>query len=965
MDHLRRAVDALRSAFMRKAGFLRALALVGAVIVLTAATPAPAEACGITDPLSCVAMIFVKIFQLLTALMGWILVLEVEALIRVAQFFNFVSPGPTAVQIGWVVTRDLANMFFIVVLLIIAFGTILGSSTYHYSKNLPRLLIMAVVINFSKTICGIFIDMGQVVMLTFVNGFKETAAGNFMNAYQINKLLALGNTEGSYTFGMVIAMMFAFILAAIAVCVTLVLLVILLFRVVMLWILIILSPIAFLTSAIPRGGDYYAKWWGEFKKYIITGPIIAFFMWLALASVQQVGPGGFSSQGFPQSYAGAGEASAAAGRGESRIPTEAGTADTIMNMVIAICIMFAGLKYASESGVVGAGVARSVRGGLEKTGRAIATGGLKMAAQPVLTAGGRQLAKVPLVGGLGRAAVLQGEKWKKERRAKIEKFAGTPEDMARLSPSAFNRSLGTLATKASQGKLDGIDQQRLSKMMDIGLKDPDIAAGLGKSGIGHQALNSMVQGSKGKDLQAAVGTMMSDKNAKRWTKDDPDLLKNTYEKLNKEWKNPDGSIKDPNLGKTVSEFEQKFAPQLVNAGVMDRSKLREIVPKMSGEDLGDVTDAADMAMLAPHMLGSQLRKIMSDGKPKQMDALKEAFDPNRKDKDGNPAALMKPDAVEKLLTDKGVSASDLSADHMMGLFDNPTVAAFALKKSRGDAKARAELISNPERAQKLALASRSELVNASIDGDAAKITSALIDSISLGTITADEIKGGIKGADGKQVLSGDALQGMIANRMNTSDLAKNVNRSSSPQAIEAATAVMAQVMAANPEKAKNMRRQEMYQDILPTQAQIDAAGAEEKHAQAMEVDAAAARASAEAAAAQAKALEGFGDALGEAKKQLDALGNMPVAQNQPTAGSEAAYAQMERLIKNLESAGGRRDAALKEKSAVQDRIAKTSPSDTAALEGLKKALSSIDKNLQKTEQEIIKGMNALKGGGKA
>lgn len=596
---LSRITDTLRSAFAGKAGLLRLLLLAGVAIAMLAAVPNAAEACGITDPLSCVAMIFVKIFQLLTALMGWILVLEVEAVIRVSQYFNFVSPGPSAVRLGWIVTRDLANMFFIVILLIIAFGTILGSSTYSYEKNLPRLLIMAVVINFSKTICGLFIDMGQVIMLTFVNGFKEAAAGNFVNAFQINKLLALGNSPGSYNFGMVVAMMFAFILATICVCVTLVLLVVLLFRVVMLWVLIILSPIAFLSSAIPKGGDYYAQWWKEFKKYIITGPIIAFFLWLALASVQDVGPGGFASQGFPKTYAGQGEGAAAVGgisntggssstassADDSKIVTEAGSADVIMNLVIAICILFAGLKFASESGAVGSGVAKSMRSGLEKTGRAVAMGGLRAVTSPVAGAaksvGGRAmsvvgagLAKTPFLGrtplgALGRRMALKGEDMEESRRKEREKtYGSSAENLARFSPKA-------LASKASL--VGATDAQKLEKM---------------KAAIGRpDALAAMKQSGAAKSLLAGAEALVKKDPSKRT---DVDAFKKAA------W----SEIENPEEQKTV----------------MGKMTGEEVRKYMKPEDFmvkdqdGKATDVPDVTNLARLSKGA-MTDVLTNGKP--------------------------------------------------------------------------------------------------------------------------------------------------------------------------------------------------------------------------------------------------------------------------------------------------------------------------------------------------------------
>jgi len=74
-------------------------------------------------------------------------------------------------------------MSFILILLIIAFATILRQESYS-KKLLPKLLIMAVLINFSRTIFGLLIDFSQVIMLTFVNAFSA-GGGYFIKALEL------------------------------------------------------------------------------------------------------------------------------------------------------------------------------------------------------------------------------------------------------------------------------------------------------------------------------------------------------------------------------------------------------------------------------------------------------------------------------------------------------------------------------------------------------------------------------------------------------------------------------------------------------------------------------------------------------------------------------------------------------------------------------------------------------------
>jgi len=55
--------------------------------------------------------------------------------------------------------------------------------------------------------------------------------------------------------------------------------------VVMLWILIVMAPLAWFTAAVPfdQAKGSYAEWWKNFVCYCTVGPVITFFLWLTLA----------------------------------------------------------------------------------------------------------------------------------------------------------------------------------------------------------------------------------------------------------------------------------------------------------------------------------------------------------------------------------------------------------------------------------------------------------------------------------------------------------------------------------------------------------------------------------------------------------------------------------------------------------------------------------------------------------
>ncbi len=240
----------------------------------------------IADPLGFFSNVLLALFLIITKFLGVLFVFFVGILIDIAKFNDFITM-PMVIE-GWGLVRDIANMFFIVILLVIAFSTVLKISSYHYQKTLTKLLIMAILVNFSKLICGFLIDFFQVIMLTFVNGFKDVAGGNLAQGFGLYEMLSQApgyqDTSG-WQGGFVAAGALAVVMILVADMVILIMIAVLLWRVAMLWVLVIVSPLAYLSYAImPK---YWSQWWQMFFQNLVSGPVIAFFLWLALLTMQR------------------------------------------------------------------------------------------------------------------------------------------------------------------------------------------------------------------------------------------------------------------------------------------------------------------------------------------------------------------------------------------------------------------------------------------------------------------------------------------------------------------------------------------------------------------------------------------------------------------------------------------------------------------------------------------------------
>lgn len=360
-----------------------------------------AEAAPVTSLINTLLLVIAKVLEWIIYFIGRLVILIVDVVIQVAQYNHFVNSAP--VNNGWPLVRDVTNMFFIVLLLVIAFGTIVQYERLHYRNILPKLLLMAVLVNFSKTLIGLLIDFSQVLMLTFVNGFKAAAGGNFVEALKLNKIMTLTTTHDQLTtksleretpndpflVKLVIAEMLAIFFLGITIVMLLIMLVYLLVRIVGLWIALILSPFAFFATALPnflaqKISGVTQGYWEKLGAFLSGGPMMAFFLWLTLATVQGEGFGKFTSE----EYAGAAET-------ESIISSETGFASAVGNVedvatfFVAIIMMLMGIEAAIN---IGSSVSKRL-GSFAGKIKDVGVKGARFAAYGGLAAGGALAAR--------------------------------------------------------------------------------------------------------------------------------------------------------------------------------------------------------------------------------------------------------------------------------------------------------------------------------------------------------------------------------------------------------------------------------------------------------------------------------------------------------------------------------------------------------------------------------------------
>ena len=315
------------------------------------------------------------IFGLVFAVLGWVLSSLIGALVSIAEYNKIISQ-PT-VKAAWATVRDIVNMFFIFAMLLIAFSTILRYQQYEVKKMLPKLVLYAVLVNFSLTICGLFIDIAQVFTLTFVNAFADGAINNFTTVTRLFTYSELKDVDIS-----TLTVLGGYIMALVLLVVTLVtigaMFLILLARIAYLWILSILSPFAFVLPIIPGGQTYASQWWTMFSKQVITAPLLAFFIWLSLSIL-----GGTQNIGNEILNKSLSEATGAMKTATvTGLPVDTITgvqttqADFLINYIIAIAMMFIGLMLTSQMGGAAGKIAGGASNWMQKSGTGFVTGRL-------------------------------------------------------------------------------------------------------------------------------------------------------------------------------------------------------------------------------------------------------------------------------------------------------------------------------------------------------------------------------------------------------------------------------------------------------------------------------------------------------------------------------------------------------------------------------------------------------------
>lgn len=297
------------------------------------------------------------------------------------------------VKSGWTIVLNLTNLAFVLGIIWIAIATIVRSQSYGMKQILWKLIVAAVLVNFSLVIAGFFLDFAGITTQFFID--KASPAGDVTHiksfatqlaaSMQPQGLLLTGAsstsdfqkkldfsptqettgiqaTQGAVdasvnSLNILISLIFSVIFTVIGAIVFLGIAVMLLVRFLFIAILLILAPVVWLGWVFPALSKYWGEWWDNFLKWTFFAPITSFFLYLAILTA--LGKHEFIDKATQI-------ASVANGPGAVVKAALFNSLGNAAQELIVIALMVGGLLAAERSGIAFAGAFKGMAVGVGK-----------------------------------------------------------------------------------------------------------------------------------------------------------------------------------------------------------------------------------------------------------------------------------------------------------------------------------------------------------------------------------------------------------------------------------------------------------------------------------------------------------------------------------------------------------------------------------------------------------------------
>lgn len=249
--------------------------------------------------------------------LGWIICPLIYTLRDAAQgiFSGFIEPllrvhdsiigelskndNTSTMYQAWSFFRNIGNILFVIALLFVIFSQVtgIGIDNYGIKRILPKLIVTAIIVNFSYIICGLLVDLSNIIGNSIKNIFESVqfTAGDkpsdglgpvgiitFLvaaisgGAAAVAGVTVAGSIIGggglltilvpvlTFLASAVIAGFFAMLMLGV--------------RQALVIIMIVISPVAFVLYAIPNTNPIFKKWFTLFRGLLMLYPVYCFMV---------------------------------------------------------------------------------------------------------------------------------------------------------------------------------------------------------------------------------------------------------------------------------------------------------------------------------------------------------------------------------------------------------------------------------------------------------------------------------------------------------------------------------------------------------------------------------------------------------------------------------------------------------------------------------------------------------------
>ncbi len=416
-----------------------AISLVVVVTLLFSATPYATHAANlweiITTPQLMFAWVGSGVLWLMSGILGiTAILLNITILQTVTGMGNHIN-DIIGIQIAWALLRDMANILFIFGIVYIGLNLILGNNRHGHQQALARLVIIALVINFSLFITKTVVETSNVMANTIFRliippGTTGSQAcdgrstlpenviqcvnfgitGIINNSLGLTTVFNVGGTANSAGFtsptlnsataidaskifyitalGSIFILITAFVFASAAV--------LLVIRFVILIILMVFSPLAFAAWILPSTSGYFSYWLKSLLNQSFFAPAYMLMMWIAIKIIEGYGVSTVT-----------GVATRSNNFGAALLGANVSFANVFLNFAIITVFMVAALVVAKKLGAIGADKAYGIGKGWVNTAQStaykykstIAAGAAGATVFPALVGGGALLGAAAGVAG--------------------------------------------------------------------------------------------------------------------------------------------------------------------------------------------------------------------------------------------------------------------------------------------------------------------------------------------------------------------------------------------------------------------------------------------------------------------------------------------------------------------------------------------------------------------------------------